>query len=614
MKIFRYTFCAIAVLMSAIALHAADDVVFQAAAPKQVIIGKPFQLTYTVNQRAKDLRAPEMPDFDVLAGPYTSQSSSTSFVNGKRTSSFTLTFTYTLMPRTVGDFSIAPAQITVGHDQFRSNGLKIKVLPADETPASASQQGTSQPAAQSASDRSASDNIFIKTVLSKTKVREQECILLSYKIYWAGVELAQFTNNTKIPEFKGFMKQDIDQGEVQTNLEYYNGRNYNTAVIYQALLYPQKAGEIVIDPASFEAVLRVQNRAQVRSIWDDFFGSYTNVTRTLPAPSVTVHVESLPAGKPAGFSGGVGRFELASSISQQDISANDPVTLKLTVKGTGNLKMLKSPDVDWPEGFEVYDPKQTNNFKTTTAGVSGTKTIEYLAIARAAGEYILPPVEFSYYDTQEKGYKTLRTPEYTIRVARGAADAEGQTVVQNYVNKEDIRQLGSDIRYIHTAPLRAARPALLGGFSGLWWLWLLCPALCACLLSVIFRKRIRENADLTRVRYKKANKVAQKRLRTARRLLSDNSADAAFYEEIEKAAWQYLSDRLSLPLADLNKDNIADILHEKGADDELLQRLRGVLTTAEAARYAPSVAGSKEQLYNDTAELINEIENNTAIR
>ena len=591
----------------------ADDVVFQASAPKQVVLGKPFQISYSVNQRAKNFRAPEFVDFDVLAGPYTSQSSSTSFVNGKRSSAINLTYTYTIMAQKEGTFSIAPATIMVSGEQYRSNGLKITVLPPDEEEhADASRSGSNSSNAKASSSGSNSgsavsgENIFMKTIVSKTKVKEQECILLQYKIYWAGVDLAQFTNNTQIPEFKGFLKQDLEQGEIQTNLEHYNGRNYNTAVIYQTLLYPQRAGEVKIEPASFEAVLRVQNRANVRSLFEEFYGSYTNVTKTLNAPGTTIHVSSLPSGKPAGFSSGVGQFSIQSSISSQDITTNDAVTIRLTIQGTGNMKLVKTPAVDWPEGFEVYDPKVQNNFKSTTAGVSGTKSIEYLAIARAAGDYSIPPISFSYYDTQADEYRVLQTPEYTVHVARDAADQLQQTVVNTFVDKEDIRQLGTDIRYIHTTALPAVREPLLSGFTGLWWLLYLVPTLLAALLFVVFRKRIRENADESRVRYKKAGKVAQKRLKKAKKLMSESNA--AFYEEIERAAWTYLSDRLSIPTAELNKDNIAEILRAKGTAEALIQQVREVLSTAEFARYAPSAAGSMQDLYSATESLINALE------
>lgn len=596
--------------------YAADDVQFKASAPAQVIAGKPFQLTYSVNQRSRDLRAPEMPDFDLLAGPYTSTSSSTSFVNGKRTSSYSQTYTYTLLAQKEGTFTIAPATIKVGVEEYTSNGVRITVLPADAPQnnggQNAANQSTNNSRNQSGGNTNASignENLFIRTVVSKTNVHEQEAVLLSYKLYFAGVDVAQFTNNTKIPEFTGFLRQDLEQGEIQTELEHYDGRNYQTAVLYQTLLYPQHSGNIKIDPASFEAVLRVQTRAQVRSIFDDFFGSYTNVTKMLTAPSVTIHVSSLPTGKPVGFSGGVGRFKMNADISQTEVQTNDAVTIKIDITGTGNMKLLKTPAVDWPEGFEPYDPKVTNNFKTTPSGISGTKSIEYLAIPRASGDYTIPAVTFSYYDTQDEEYKTLSSPEYTIHVKKGAGEQSNNAIVNSYVNKEDIKQLGTDIRYINTEShsFVPQQPTAIVYGNMLFWLLYIVPLAIACLLFVIFRKQIKENADVTRVRYKRANKVAQKRLKAAQRLLKENKKEA-FYEEIERAAWTYLSDRLSIPTADLNKDNIASILRSKNVEETLIQEVNNVLSTAEFARYAPSSDHAMDDLYRATTELINNLE------
>ena len=597
-------------LLGTVCTTFAQDVEFKASAPAQVIMGKPFQLTYTVNQRGKDLRAPEFTDFDYVAGPYTSQSSSTSFVNGKRTSSFTMTYTYTLVASTEGTFTISPATIKVSGDTYTSNGVRITVLPPDQTPSSqrtSTTTGQSEPAVQRTNVNE--ENIFIKTLVSKTKVHEQEAILLSYKLYFAGVDVAQFTNNTRLPEFKGFLKQDLEIGEIQTELEHYNGRNYQTAVLYRTLLFPQRSGEIKVEPAQFEAVLRVQNRAQVRSIFDDFFGSYTTVTKPLTSSGVTIHVDELPAGKPVGFSGGVGHFNISSRISSTDLQANEAVTLTLTIQGTGNMKLLKTPSIDWPEGFEVYDPKVTNNFKTTTAGLSGSKTIEYLAIPRAGGTYTIPAVQFSFYDTQADTYKTVSTPEYTLTIARGVNEDGAPAVVNNFVQKENIQQLGTDIRYIYTNDLPAVtrQSSRIVFGSLLFWLWYIVPTLLAAVLFVVFRKKIQENADITRVRYKKANKVAQRRLKTAEKLLHENKKEA-FYEEIERAAWTYLSDRLSIPTAQLGKENIAQILANKNVAETLIQEVLDVLSEAEFARYAPTSDHAMQDIFNHTTKIINQLE------
>ncbi|MBO5404676.1 MAG: protein BatD [Paludibacteraceae bacterium] len=591
----------------------AQEVEFKASAPAQVIMGRPFQLTYSVNQRAKDLRAPEFTDFDYVAGPYTSQSSSTSFVNGKRTSSFTLTYTYTLMANKEGTFTIPPASIKVDGDQYTSNGVRIMVLPPDQ-PANDNTTANHQQRVTEASTPSTNhiggENIFMRTLVSKTSVHEQEAILLTYKLYFAGVDVAQFTNNTRLPEFKGFLKQELEMGEIQTELEHYNGRNYQTAVLYRTLLFPQRSGDIEIEAAHFEAVLRVQNRAQVRSIFDDFFGSYTTVTKPLTSAGTTIHVSELPSGKPSGFSGGVGQFSLNSRISETELAANEAVTLTLTIQGVGNMKLLKTPAVDWPEGFEVYDPKVINNFKTTAAGMSGTKTIEYLAIPRAGGVYSIPPIFFSYYDPQTDTYKTLATPEYTLNIARSATEEGNSTVVNNYVQKENIQQFGSDIRYIYTGdlPKHMYQTPRISFGSMAFWSWYGVSALLSAIFFFIFRKRIKENADLTRVRYKKANKVAQRRLKLAAQLLKENKKES-FYEEIERAAWTYLSDRLSIPTAQLNKENIAQLLSNKGVSQELIDEVHRMLTTAEFARYAPTSDHAMHEIYNDTTKIINQLEN-----
>ena len=582
-----------------------------------MIVGRPFQLTYSVNQRSRDLRAPEFTDFDVLAGPYTSTSSSTSFVNGRRTSSFEQTYTYTLMAQRAGTFTISPATIRVDGDNIQSNGVRIQVLPEEEQPAqqtqttSSAQSNQNTQSHQSSQGSVNSDNLFVRTIVNKTRVHEQEALLLTYKLYFANVDVAQLTNNTKLPEFTGFLKQELEQGEIQTELEHYNGRNYQTAVLYRTILYPQHSGEIKIDPAKFEAVIRIQTQQQVRSIFDNFFATYSNVTRMLTAPGVTIHVSALPSGKPAGFSGGVGKFSMTPTISQTELQTNDAVTIRLDITGAGNMKLLKTPAVDWPEGFEPYDPKVTNNFNTTTAGVSGTKSIEYLAIARSAGEYTIPAVRFSYFDIEDKQYRTLSTPEYTIFVKRGAngegRETNSESQVVSYTQKEDIKQLGSDIRYIDTKPIAIHKSQFTIHNYEWIWLWYVVPLIVAGVLLVVLRKRIKENADATRVRYKRANKVAQKRLKTAAAALKANDKDR-FYEEIERAAWTYLSDRLSIPTAELNKDNIASLLRQKNVSEALIADVMNVLSTAEFARYAPTTDHAMDDLYRATTQLINNLE------
>lgn len=617
MKRFLYLLSVIFYLLPA----SADDVVFRAEAPSKVIAGKPFQLTYSINQRARDLEAPDFNGFEFLAGPYTSQSSSTSFVNGRRTSSFALTYTFTLMGLDAGTFTIGPATITSDGEKYTSNGVRITVLPPDEEPqqthssASSGQSGTSG-TSTAASAKSAGSDIFVRAIVSKTNVYEQEALQLSYRLYVAGVDFAQMGNTVKLPECTGFLKQELELGDRQFELEHYNNRNYQAVTLVSYLLYPQHAGDIKIDPAQFEAILRVQTRAQARSIFDDFFGTYENVSRMLNAPAITIHVKDLPAGKPASYSGGVGHFTLTPSISTTNLKANEAVTLTLNIQGAGNMKLLKTPSIDWPEGFEPYDPKVTNNYKMSGSGYSGSKTIEYLAIPREAGTYTIPPVAFSYFDISEGKYQTLTTPEYTLNVQRAAGQTGNSNEgAQTYtaVNKENITELGTDIRYINTSEptadssISTASDRPFPESPQVVLLIDLIMLLLSFIIYLLHRKLARENADQTHVRYKRANKVAQKRLKAAQQLLSGDNQ--LFYAEIEKAAFSYVSDRLRIPTADLTKDNIAELLHQKGIADELIQQVKEVLSTAEFARYAPTTGAEKQALYDATANIINQLEN-----
>ena len=606
----RYKFLVLFTFIGIALSSFADEVVFKTKAPNQVIAGKPFQISFSVNQQGRDLRAPQFTDFDVLSGPYTSTSSSTSYVNGQRTSSFEQTYTYTLLASRAGTFTIGPATIKVNGKEVQSNGVRIEVLPEDKTPqpspSNAGQQGNQ-------GNYSQQGEIFVRTIASKTKVQEQEAVALTYKLYFANVEGLQITNNTKLPEFTGFLKQEIEQKNLQAELEHYNGRNYQTAELVRYVLFPQRAGDLTIEPAHFEFMTQVRVRQRVRSIFDDYFDTYTNVPREVTAPAVTIHVDPLPSGKPAGFSGGVGSFSLTPSISKTEMNVNDAFTITLKIEGQGNMKLLKTPAIDWPEGFEAYDPQVKNNFNITRSGFKGSKVIEYPVIARNAGEYTIPAVSFSYYDTQEHAYKTLSTPDYTLRVARGANEqspiTNNQSPVISYTQKEDIKQLGSDIRYIHVSgdwQQRQQRGMIEYGTLEFWLCYLL-PLGIAIILLIILRKRIRENADLARVRYKRANKVAQKRLKAARAALKANNKDA-FYAEIERAAWTYLSDRLSIPTADLNKDNITALLLQKNVSDTLIAEVKNVLSTAEFARYAPTTDHAMDDLYRETTKLINELE------
>lgn len=598
-------------LMSSLTL-AAQEPSFRAEAPSKVVMGQQFQLSYVfANMDPKDFRAPEFEDFEVLFGPSTSVSSSTQIIQGKRTSSVERRYTYYLAPKKEGTFTIPAATATLKKEKVSSNTLSITVLPQDKAANGQSQSsgsGSSQAASSSSSSLS-SENLFIRAIASKTKVYEQEAILLSYKLY-SRVDVAGL-NSVKFPEYKGFMVQEIEApAEAQWDMENYKGLNYRTVVLKQNVLFPQQQGTLNIDAGSFDVVVRLRTQAgRSRSIFDDFFDTYQDVTKTITSNALSIQVEPFPFGKPASFNPFSGNLSLTSSISTTELKADEAVTLTLSMNGSGNMKMLKTPDIKFPADFDVYDPKANNQFKTTTQGVSGTKTIEYLVIPRYAGTFEIPSVEVSYFDLASKSYKTLRTEPYTLQVAR-SENASSAMVSGNYTaTKENVRVLGQDIRYIKTGDLDLKpAPKYLYAASWLPWAYVL-PFVCFVLLLLFYRKQIKANADMVRQRTRKANKVAVKRLKRAAVYLKQNDS-VHFYEEVLKALWGYTSDKLNIPLSALSKDNVDAALARCQVSEDIRKNYMDILEICEFERYAPGQGNqTMDDLYAKTMQVIDKMEN-----
>ncbi len=579
----------------------ANEISFKASAPQSVVMGEQFRLTYVINAEGKDLRVQEMPDFEVLMGPSQSTSYSTSWVNGKSSSETTVSYTYILMPKKEGTFTIAPATIKVKDATYTSNGLSIKVLPPDKSGKTTAER------VQSASTTISDDDFFVRMIVSKHDVYEQEGFLVTFKLYAArpcGI------NGVKFPEFEGFMAQEIDLPNKQWVQDRYKDRNYFTVDLRQVVLYPQRTGDLTIGKGTYDAVIRVSTPQKARSIFDDFFDSYREVNKQLVSSPATIHVKPLPSGKPASFSGAVGSYSMTARISANQVKANDAVTVNVQITGNGNIKMAKNPEVTFPNDFEIYDPKVDTQTKTTTAGVSGTKTIEYMAIPRYAGDFEIPSVEFSYFDTKSASYKTLKSDAFQLHVEKGEEGAASAPVVSNFANKESVKYLGQDIRFLKTRGIHFSpkREEVFFG-TALYAMSYLVPLLLFIVFFIVYRKQIKENADLARVRTKKANKIAVKRLKNAGKLLQAQQKEA-FYDEVMRALWGYLSDKLNMPLSSLTKDNVEAELAKYGVDEALTRDFMEILNTCEFARYAPSQASdAMDKLYEQTIDAIGKMEN-----
>lgn len=596
----------IIILMALIAYSTqalADKVSFTASAPDVVVVGEQFRLSYTVpTQKVKDFQAPSIKGFDVLMGPSRSQQSSTQIINGNVTSTSSITFTYILMANTAGEYTIGGASIVADGNQMVSNSVKIKVLPPDQNNDSG-QRGNHSSSNATVSNK----DLFITATASKTNVFEQEAFVLTYKIYTRETKLQ--LNNAKLPDFKGFHSQEIEMAtNAKWTTEHYQGRNYYTTVYRQFVLFPQQSGKLYIDPAQFQ--LTVGKPIQSVDPFDAFFNGGSNVIeieKNIATPKIAINVNPLPAGKPADFSGGVGEFTISSSINSKELKTNDAITIKLVISGTGNLKLIANPEIKFPDDFEIYDPKVDNQVRLTREGLTGNKVIEYLAIPRHAGTYKIPGVSFSYFDIHSKSYKTLKTEEYVVNVEKGAGNAD--QVIANFTNKEDLKVLGEDIRYIKQNEVTLQPKGRFFYGSMAYWLFYIIPALAFIIFFIIYRKQAAENANVAKVRTKKANKVATKRMKLAGKLLSENKKDA-FYDEVLKALWGYISDKLNIPVSRLSKDNIEEKLRNHGVNEELIKEFLNALNDCEFARFAPGDENqAMDKVYSSSIEVISKMEN-----
>ena len=582
-----------------------DKVSFTASAPDAVAVGDQFRLSYTITtKKVRDFQAPSMKGFDVLMGPSRSEQSSVQSINGKTTSTSRITFTYILMANAEGEYTIPGASITADGNQMISNSVNIKVLPRDNA---ASSQGGGNVSANGRGKAIANNDLFITATVNKTNVYEQEAFLLTYKIYTA-VDLRMF-ENVKLPDFKGFHSQEVElPNNRRWGLEHYKGRNYQTTIYRQFVLFPQQSGKLTIEPARFDA--SIAQMLEVDDPFEAFFNggnNYVEIKKTLMTPRLEINVKPLPTGKPANFSGGVGEFELSSSVSTTQVKTNDAVTLKVVISGTGNLKLLSDPTIEFPADFEVYDPKVDNKSRLTNEGLSGSKVIEYLVIPRTAGIYKIPSVKFSYFDIKSRSYKTLSTEEYTINVDKGEGNA--QQVISNFTNKEDLKVLNEDIRFIKQGDVELTKKGEFFYGTTNYWMFYIIPAFIFIVFFVIYRKRIAANSNIAHMRTKKANKVAVKRLKLAGKLLSENKKNE-FYDEVLKALWGYISDKLNIPLSRLSKDNVEEELQNYGVKEELIQEFIAALNNCEFARFAPGNDNqAMDKVYTASLEVISKMEN-----
>lgn len=591
-------------LLVAIASATAQNVSFKASAPNSVAVNERFRIVYVLQsdggEQGTDFKMPDVQGLQQLFGPATGTQMNSYSSNGRMVTEISYTFTYTYLAPETGTYTVPPATIKVGNSTYKSNELTIKVVAADQ----AIPRGNSGQQ-QGSTSSSAATEVFVVAQTSKRDVYENEGFLISFRLYTQNPNMG--INNMQYPNFEGFIAMEIDTPQQrQWDVTTYNNKQYYTILLKQWILYPIKAGKTTIEQGKFEVEIAQRVARERISFFDPIFDVQT-VKKTLTSPAITIDAQPLPPGKPASFTGAVGDYSMTSSMTPELLKTDEVVTVKFNINGSGNIKYLKLPPFAFPNDFDELDAKTQESIKAISSGVSGSKSIEYYGIPRYAGSFTLPSVEFSYFDLKSKTYKTLSTPEYKLQVDQGEGGSGTQGVFSG-TNKEDVRYIGQDIRHIKTGKASFHKGTYLWG-SLLYWLCYIVPGLLFIVFFIVYRKQAAQNANIALMRTKKANKVATKRLKLAKKYLAENKREP-YYEEISRAVWGYLGDKLNMPAADLTRDNVEAKLSSIGVGQELTSQFISILDTAEFARFAPSGGHeAMDELYNSTVSAINQMEN-----
>ena len=580
--------------------------VIRVSTPSRVEAGENFRVSFKVTtQDVDDFRSGlhSTDVVEVIAGPYTSSESSFQMVNGHTSSSSSITYTYTLYAAKSGVYNIPAAHARVGGKQISSRPAKVTVVGSAQGRGNNSpkmhEDDNYQPHMKAAGSAISGRDLFIKVSANKKKVYEQEPILLTYKVYTL-VDLTQLEG--KMPELTGFHTQEIPLPQQKSfHIERVNGKPYRTVTWSQYVMYPQMTGKMEIPSITFKGIVVQQNRSV--DPFEAFFNGgsgYVEVKRNIVAPSIKIDVLPLPH-KPANFSGGVGKFNISAQLNKNELKAGDPLSLRIVVGGIGNLKLIKQPVVNFPKDWDKYDPKVTDKTKLTSNGLEGNMIYDILAVPRNQGHYTIPPVELTYYDTSLNQYKTIKTQSFEIEVAKG--DGSRSSVVDYSKDQpKDIKDIKKGEAELHSVD------NFFFGSVG-YMMSLLIPFAAFVALLVIFRKRAIDNADLVKMKGKKANKIATKRLRQANKLMLAGKTNE-FYDEVLRALWGYVGDKLNMPAEKLSRENISEKLQSHNVDDNTISKFLSAIDDCEMMRFAPGdPEGNMNKTFESAMTAIMEIEN-----
>lgn len=600
-KYLLFTLAGIAAALTA----AAQQIVFEVHVPRVVAAGEMFRVEFSANAAPETFNAPQIDGFEMLAGPSRSEGTSISVVNGNMTKSTNVTYTYVLVGNETGKFAIGAAEAVIDGKTYRTHPVTVEVVDAGTQPnTSQPATGTATPAATSI----AQDDILIRVLVDKTSVYKGQPIRATFKLYtrlpMSGVESAKY------PAFNGFWSQELNTDSYRWQRETYNGKIYDSRVIREYLLFPQQAGTLYIERFDLTVIAQLVTQSRRQSIIDDFFNGgpdVQEVRRKISAAPVRIDVKELPAGAPESFTGAVGRFSMETDLPDSKLAANSSATYSITVSGSGNLPLIQAPKLTLPASFEQYNIKTTESLKNTTGGISGYRRFEYPFIARAQGSYTVDPIDFTYFDPQTVKYVTLSTPPLQLEIMPDSSDTAAGRGLVGGLTKEDLKILGQDIRFIKINSPGLKNAGSLFMFSPAYFIVMGTLLLLFVLTLLYLQKRIRELRNTALVKGKRANKVALQRLRAAAKYMQDENP-RGFYEEMLRALWGYMGDKLNIPVANLTKENVREELLRRGVAADLAGQYIGIITDCEYAQYAPTGSGAMQDVYASAVGTISKLE------
>ena len=555
---------------------------------KRLGLNERLRIDFEMNENGDNFNPPPFKNFQIISGPQ--QAVSRSWVNGVQ--SFSKTYTYFLTPRSKGNFTIGQAKVTINGEIYKTSPIEIEVTNAVKKPNDPNNV-----------EGQIDGNIHLVAEVSNPNPYLNEGITIIYKLYFRNPISVSDVSELETPSYGDFWSHLIKIGRAEINMRgTFKGESYNEVVWRKAVLYPQKSGNLVLEPLTLDLTLSLPSNRR------DLFGRriLTQSQKTITTGEKVIKVKDLPKkNKPENFSGAVGKFDFDLILNKNALKASESFQAKIKVRGKGNLNLFNLPSINVPNTLEVYEPEHNEKVKVTLSGIQGTVEDSYTIVPQFQGKYPIPSIEFTYFDPKLEAYKTLFSQELIVDVYDGPTS--GLPSVNNSLSKSknSIVPNDSSFRFIKLDTKLQQKNQKIFWRSYLFWALLFIP-IVLIITSILIKKYIlNQTEDLTTRKQKRAQQLAKKYLSSAKKVIQDQ---AKFYEALERALHNYLKAKLKIETTELSKSKIQKLLNDKGIDKQISSEYVEVIENCERARYAPGSSINTKEDLEKSGELISKID------